>query len=129
MNEHSLTPLLIAATPPTLIAVAALLGWWNSKRQQPASVRLITLQGDVAEAEKGKVEAERESLAVASLSKSLADADRTLDRLRVERDDALRHAGAAEVAKEEAKRQVELYELQMNKVRALLKDNNLEFPN
>ncbi len=128
-ESPSLTPLLIAATPPTLIAAAALLGWWNSKKQQPASNRLITLQGDVAEAERGKLEAEKESLAVASLSKSLADADRTLDRLRHERDEALSHAGAAELAKEVAESQVHLYELQIEKVRALLKEHDLEFPN
>lgn len=72
----------------SLAGLAALLGYLLNRRRVPAEVRLITAQGDVAEATRGKTEAERDSIAFNVVSKALQDAERTIDRLRVERDKA-----------------------------------------
>lgn len=85
MQDSSLWPLLTGLLG-SLAGFAALLGVWLNRRRVPAEVRLITIQGDVAEATRGKTEAERDSIAFNVVSKALSDAERTIDRLRAERD-------------------------------------------
>jgi glutamate-1-semialdehyde aminotransferase len=47
----SLWAYLIPALPGLLVGLAALLGWWWSRRKAPAEVRLITTQTEAAEAD------------------------------------------------------------------------------
>lgn len=72
----------------SLAGIAALGGWLLNRRRMPAEVRLITVQTEVAEATRSKTEAERDSIAFNVISKALADAERTLERLWRERDEA-----------------------------------------
>lgn len=84
-SQNSIWPLLTGLLG-SLAGLAAFLGYLLNRRSVPASVRLITLQGDVAEATRGKTEAESNSLAFGVVSKALTDAERTIDRLKAERD-------------------------------------------
>jgi hypothetical protein len=108
-----------------LLGGGGLLGWAKhrlDRERQFVELGLIAAQTE-------EVKANVHKITVDGLVQSALTLKADNERLRAERDDALRHAGAAEVAREEAKRQVELYELQMNKIRALLKEHGLEFPN
>jgi septation ring formation regulator EzrA len=49
--QASLWPYLIPAVPAFLVAVAALLGWWNARREQPVKNRLITAQTEQVESD------------------------------------------------------------------------------
>lgn len=96
MSESpSLWPYLIPALPGFVLAAGTALGVWWNRRGVAATADLTIVQIDVAratvgktEAEAIKVKAEAESMAVASLAKALEVADRTVDRLRAERDAA-----------------------------------------
>lgn len=86
-DSPSLWPLLTGLLG-SLASVAALWGVWLAWRRAPVDHRLITVQTEVAEATRGKTEAESSSLAFGVVSKALADAERTIDRLREQRDAA-----------------------------------------
>lgn len=87
MQDSSIWPYLTGLLG-SLAGFAALLGLLMNRKRIPADVRLITVQTEVAEATRGKTEAERDSIAFNVVSKALSDAERTIDRLRQERDTA-----------------------------------------
>src|ERR1044072_10003471 len=49
--QASLWPSVTPAVPAFLAAVAALLGWWNARREQPVKNRLITAQTEQGESD------------------------------------------------------------------------------
>jgi hypothetical protein len=84
-GEHSLWPSLgsLAGVLGGLsILWGALLNW----RRQPVEHRLITVQAEVAQATRDKTEAESQSIAFNVVSKALQDADRTIEKLKADRD-------------------------------------------
>jgi multidrug efflux pump subunit AcrA (membrane-fusion protein) len=107
MNDSpSLWPSLLTGFG-ALGGLSALLGLWLNRRRAPAEVRLITVQAAVAEATREKTSREAESLAVGSLEKALTVAERTIDRMRSERD--------------KAEAQVRILELELEQARAARK--------
>jgi len=91
----------------SLAGLAAFLGYLLNRRSVPASVRLITLQADVAEATAKKTEAESSSIAFNVVSKALQDADRTIDRLKGQRDAADVRVGELLIERQELKDELE----------------------
>lgn len=81
----SLWPYLIPAVPALLLAVAALLGWWNAKRKQPAEHRLITAQTEQVESDIIHRSVEASVRTGEFTLKALQIADATIDRLRAEK--------------------------------------------
>jgi hypothetical protein len=86
---------LIVALPGYLIGVAAIVQQLLARQKAGSELTLLNLQAAVSEvalkkadAEIGKTNAERDSLAFNIVSKALQDAERTLERLRSERDAA-----------------------------------------
>jgi hypothetical protein len=119
--------------------VSILLGYLKFFRQGKAEVAHINAQADheraSADEKRANTERVKEQTALETLKESLAQLRLDVARFRDERDEALRHAGAAEVAKEgaesrlrEAEARLKLYEDQMPKVKAVLDRHGLEFP-
>jgi septal ring factor EnvC (AmiA/AmiB activator) len=104
-DSPSIWPLLTGLLG-SLAGLAAFLGYLLNRRSVPASVRLITLQGDVAKATAKKTEAERDSIAFNVVSKALQDADRTIEKLKGQRDAADVRVGELLIERQELKEEL-----------------------